>query len=196
MGISLSVYALCTVEEVKAYLNLSETSGDEQLTSLVNNVSLAAQNTYMQRTLLSAEATEYYSGNGVSRMLVLKRYPVISISSFVAYEGGDELVEGDDYELDAEAGTIELKHSAFPKTVKEIAITYTAGYAAGADNVADVPGDLRQSVIEAVALKKGRRTHKSVGLRAQSKGDSSREYDTRSFPPEIVEVWKRYRRKA
>jgi uncharacterized phiE125 gp8 family phage protein len=195
MAITLSSKALVTLADVKGYLGLRETSGDEQLLTLINAISLQAQNGIIRRDLESVERTEYYDGDGTN-VLVLKHYPVTDISSFVAFTGGGELTVDDDYVLLADRGIIKLKYLLFPRSYQEIAITYTAGYEdADSDGALDVPWDLKQSIIEAVALRKRQKDKKWIGLRSQSRGDNSAEYSLATFPTQITDVWKRYRRK-
>lgn len=195
MAVTLSSKSLVTLADVKSYLSLRETSGDDQLRTLINAISLNAQKGIIRRDLQSLERSETYDGKGTN-VLVLKHYPVTDISSFVAFTGGGELVEIEDYVLDAVAGIIRLKYLKFPVSYQEIAITYTAGYADDdSDGALDVPWDLKLSVIEAVALRFRQKGKRSIGLRAQSRGDNSAEYSLATFPSQITDVWKQYRRK-
>ena len=191
---ALSQYALCTLNEVKKYLAIAETSGDEQIAFLIDKVSLVCQNTYIKRTLLSSEKAEYYNGEN-SIKIVLKRWPVSAISEVIPWEDASAM-DSADYTFDPDAGILHSKTIAFPKSFREVKVTYTAGYVAGTDLIAAIPEDLRLSVIEAVAYKKREMDRRSIGLRAQSRGDNTAEYDMAAWPASIKEVWNRYKRKG
>lgn len=191
---ALSQYALCALAEVKDYIGIAETSGDGQLVFIINKVSLVCQNTYLKRTLLSSEQVEYYDGNKTKR-IILKRWPVTAVGEIIPWEDATAM-DPDDYTIDGAAGIIHSKYIEFPKTVLEVKVTYTAGYVAGSDGVAAIPEDLRMSVIEAVAYRKRQRDRRSIGLRAQSRGDNAAEYDMAAWPASIKEVWNRYKWKG
>lgn len=71
--------AVLTLAEAKEYLKITTSAEDVIISHLVNAVSQWI-NGYLNRHLVSKAHVEYYSGDG-SLELVLKNYPIISITS-------------------------------------------------------------------------------------------------------------------
>ncbi len=140
--------SLCTLAEVKSFINLDGTTKDDRIDDLI----LAAQGfieEYCNRAFEKLSVTEYYHG-GVNRIGV-KRPPIASSPAPVIYEDADrdyeaeDLVDADDYFVDEENGFIDFDYEIM-KGFGAIKITYTGGYAV-------IPYTVKQACIELVVRK-------------------------------------------
>jgi hypothetical protein len=124
--------ALCTKEDVKVFLKISDSDKDTLITILIP----AAQGLieeYCNRIFEKGGVTEYSNG-GVDR-ICLKRYPVTitELTPLEVYEDGnrefedDSLVDSTDYYVDTDKGIIYFDY-LLEKTYGAIKITYTGGY--------------------------------------------------------------------
>lgn len=185
-----STIALCTLEDVKRYMTVTDALNDDIMTDLINAVSADCQNRYLERTILKTadEHVELYDGDDTN-ILFLRNYPIISVDSLVLYEGASSLTDTDYVIYEAE-GKIALKYDIFKRTINEIEVTYHAGY----DGVANVPKDLRQSVIEAVAHQFVIFDKKRLGMTSQTLGEQTQAYTQDDYPPRVIHVWENYKR--
>jgi hypothetical protein len=131
---------LCTLEDVKARLEIaaSDTSLDVVITDLIEQVS-AALARHAGRTLAGRPVLERVTivqklsvAEQRQDRLDLAAYPVASISELLeaAYEAWDDavpLVAGEDYQLDAEAGTV-YRIGYWLPGVNTVRVSYTGGY--------------------------------------------------------------------
>ena len=140
---------LVTLAEYKAYVGITSTTQDAQISSIIKSASQLCK-TYCARTFVDFvddATTEVYSGG--TDKLILNEYPILSINS-VEYSADygktyTSLVEFTDYTIDKEDGTLApIMTSTFPKQVNAYRINYNAGFEV-------VPTDLKIAVLDLVA---------------------------------------------
>lgn len=139
---------LTVLEDVKAWLAISDidTAADDILSRLISSASLFLTN-WLNRQVLSANYTERYNGNG-KQFLRLPAWPITAIASLSSNRNAipaspDGIKDG--YVFD-DATVYLLGMYYFDKGIRNIFITYTAGYVS-------VPLDIAQATIELVSLK-------------------------------------------
>lgn len=160
-----------TVADIKAALDISETTWDPIIEALINQCSRFVSNYCGGRTFIvpTDDTVEYFDGGRDS--LFVKNFPVVSITG-IYYRTGDfdaptwnAYSSKTDYILNAKTG--EIKMLACQYGTQNIKVTYKGGYA----NIAAVPSDLKLAVTQAVSKEFGRR--KSAGLNSESVGGAS-----------------------
>jgi hypothetical protein len=182
----MAVGDLCTMAQVKAYLPAMQTvtTDDALLSGLITAISTFMA-TYCSRVFQSASYQETYSGQH-TRRLTLRQFPVtavisLSISGMSIPASGDGVQPGyvwDQYGID-------LIGYIFQRGRGNIAVSYTAGYAA-------IPADLSQACAELVALDYLERTrigHKSKGVEREVVT-----FITEAMPARVQAILDRYRR--
>lgn len=198
---------LCTLDEVKSWLNIqpiTDTSEDAILTQLIGWVSQNVRR-YCSRDFDQQAYTEVYNGVG-SDKLFLKNSPIVSVASLVvngavipasaAYNQAGFQFDSDMIYLIGGGGVPPQSwngSAAFSRGIRNISITYTAGFLRNTDPATDqLPQDLRMAAIEAVALKYRRRTipHKT----SETLGGENTSYLTDEFTKQIRGILDRYRR--
>lgn len=138
---------LVTLAEYKAYVGISSTTSDTQITSIIPRVSELVK-TICRRTFVdyvNDSKIEVYKGGP---RLYLKEYPILALSSVeFSYDYGatyTELVEYTDFVLDVEDGSIApIDLEEFTRYINGYKITYTAGYET-------LPADLKTAVLDLV----------------------------------------------
>jgi uncharacterized phiE125 gp8 family phage protein len=183
--------ALVELEEVKAWLDIKASDKDNWFQQLINRVSADCA-AYCDRTLISATYTDAeYDGTG-SDTLVLPHYPVSAITALKASINGAALTEGreEDFVFDSDTGIVTLIGGTFSKEKRGVTITYTAGY-----TLANVPQDLKQAVLEAIAFRYMEMDRKRVGVTSQEAGQQRSYYTTEPYPEHVRQVWDRYTKK-
>lgn len=181
----------CELEDVKRFLDVQSSDHDDKLISLINDVSTDCK-TFLKRELLQTTYTdEYYDGDGTGTLLLNQR-PIVSVTSLVPYEDAAALTEDDDFKVYKKNGMIKLLNDGvFPKSHLEIKITYVAGY----NGLANLPLDLRRSVIEAVAFKYNEQTKGRIGVTHLTVGEQTEDFIDSIYPKSVLHVWRRYRLK-
>ena len=123
-------YTLTQASDVKEALNITSSTYDTLLQKLVYGVSEFLQG-YCNRNFKEQTITEYYDGETLGKDLVLRSFPVASITS-IAYKSGTptapiwNTINADTYELDTVAGIV--RHYGLPKGFQNIKVVYVAGY--------------------------------------------------------------------
>ena len=134
--------ALIKDDELSAFLGLSSEPSEREneiIENLATEIS-AVVKSYCDREIEETIYTdEILDGRGTPE-LILKNYPVISITSFVyLYSDDTETeVDTDDYRLDKNRGILRHRSSSWSEGRMNFQITYIAGYAA-----ASIPGDIK-----------------------------------------------------
>jgi uncharacterized phiE125 gp8 family phage protein len=125
-------YALCTLAELKAYLNISGSGSDTLLEGFVDRASQEIETKCRRKLRKRTYTDERYDGDGMSPVLKVREYPIVSVTSLYDDTGRDfeavSLIDSDDYEIDADAGMVTRTDSVFAKGTANIKITYLAGY--------------------------------------------------------------------
>lgn len=184
--------ALCTAAEIKTYLNLAadDTTWDNLFAALIPAFDKFADN-YCKRTLSQASHTEYFSGP--ARVLFLNNPPIASDPAVQIWADSSrdfasaDLVDTDDYFVDTENGIIHFD-SERSSGNKNIKVTYTGGYAD-----ADVPDDLKQAAIEAVAKKYQESRDGNIGMVSRTLPDGSVSFRPMELVPQIRMILDLYR---
>ena len=128
---------LTTTSAVKAWLGDVSTANDAAYSALATAVSRAIYSKLQRPQILPANYTEVFDGRGASR-LVLKNWPVISVSSVTAdtapivaspnalsYGWALEMV---DPTPPSRPQSLYMRQDVFSRGVQNIAVTYAAGY--------------------------------------------------------------------
>ena len=173
----------CTPTDVKSYLNISTTNSDTLLSAMISGYSAAIDN-WTNRTFTQTTTTYKANGNG-SAILMLKDYPVISVSSVtvdgIAYIQSDGKTSGyiaDDF-------AIYLIGARFNKGFQNVSVSYSFGYAT-------IPNDIKQTVIELVAYK-FKETDR-IGLQSKTLAGEVISYDLRDVKDHYRSILNNYNR--
>lgn len=166
--VSLHDNALITLAEIKEWLKLSGSGDDDFLQGAINDWSDTIEKRF-GRIIKSANYTDERHPGG-KRSVLLKNFPVSAVSSITVDD--DELDSGD-YAVDMDSGIIKLKNGLnFDGGPGGILISYTGGYDT-------VPGDLKRSVKQIVALEFYLSGHgrKALSRRSEGTGEGSVTYE-------------------
>lgn len=174
---------LTSLANVKAWIGVTTTTDDALLTRLVSAVSTAVQNR-LNRTIASTGYTETRNGNG-RVALQLTNYPVTAVASVTV----DTTVIAARTAPTAAGFTFDerlvyLQGYCFTKGQQNVAISYTAGYAA-------TPLDLEQATIEICALKYQSRTR--IGLGSKGLAGETTTF-LKDVPPDLLVMIDQYKR--
>jgi len=174
-----------TLDNVKQYLNLSNTTSDAFLSRLISAAS-AFVVTWVKRDLLSASYTEQRNGNGSCRIM-LKNSPVTAVSSLA--------INGLNISASTQPGIspgywfddkmLYVHGYSFPLGFGNVSIEYTAGYTT-------VPLELEQVVIEIVANKFKRRDR--IGEDSKDFGGQTVSFSKRDLSPDHTDILAGYKR--
>lgn len=144
-----SSYALTTLAVVKAELQLTVTTSDDLITTLINHSS-AEISGYCKR-VFGLETVRQSFAYSKEQSLWLARVPVIEIDTIT--DSGTALVDGTDFRLDPTTGELTRigiygwydgwRYGAWEES---IIVEYSGGY----DLPDEVPGDLERAAIELV----------------------------------------------
>jgi hypothetical protein len=167
---ALETTTFITVNDVKAVLDISESTWDSVIESLINQCSRFISNYCGGRTFIvpATDDVEYLDGG---KPIFLKNYPIVSVTS-ISYRSGDydnpnwtAYNAKTDYIINNKTGEIKLFSKEYG--VQNIKIAYKGGYA----NAAAVPSDLKLAVVQMVSKEFGRR--RSQGITSESVGGAS-----------------------
>lgn len=191
---------LLELSDLKQWLDLTTTQSDGLLQSLITSVSRRILIKISRDAILSASYTERYDGSGTP-MLALLHYPIIAVASLTinnapVIPSPDGVQTGfvfDKYTLKvigSSAWALQPGFYGAPSTFitgfQNVAVTYTAGYAA-------VPEDLAQAAMEWCAF-----VYRSRGwIGQQSKRLTTGESVTftGAMPERILDAIKPYKRR-
>jgi len=186
--------ALVSLEEAKQFINkdLNDQTEDNKILQYINSASSLC-NSLTHRKLKARDLTEYYSGDG-SNTLMLNNYPINSIASI--YDdldrtyGADTLIDNSDYVIMPTnlAFKVIYDGSVFMKGIRNIKITYNAGYST-------IPWDLREACLELVGFYWMNTEEKRFGILSINLGDGSVRIDTTQIPKSVLQILEAYRRK-
>jgi uncharacterized phiE125 gp8 family phage protein len=177
---------LCALGDVKAWLNLSTTSDDTLLASLITNVS-GFITSGLNRAVLSASYTETRDGTG-GRTLAFGVTPVTAVTS-LTINGRTIPPAPDNFNPGYRFGPSRLSLYGFRFTqgYDNVAVSYTAGFAS-------VPDDLAQACIQLVALRYRERDR--IGLVSKGLAGEATAFLQKAMTDDVAAVLQRYRRVA
>lgn len=177
---------LVNVDEVKEFLQITDTSLDNFIRFQILNFQQIAEK-YCRRIFKPAfYENEKYDGNGEDELL-LKHFPIMYISILKI---GDTTIpmrftpDSSGFDFEKIIGIVKLTGYVF----EEGKLNVWVNYAAGLD---PIPRDLKQAVMEWVAIKIKRRD--SAGIVSERLGSYSVTYSEDEIPGNIVSILNRYR---
>jgi hypothetical protein len=122
------VVALVTLNEAKAWMSITDSAQDTQITDLITKASAAVED-YLDRPATSQASTELYDGLG-GRRLFTSRWPITAVSSILidgqAVASGTFVFQG---------RMIQLRSGTFTLGELNVEVTYTAGWTTLPDEV-------------------------------------------------------------
>ena len=148
---SLSTYALVTLEEVKAYIGAAGSAADPVLESCINRASAWIESETDRKFITRGAITEYHSVRAGDHSIRLAERPIVTVTSVhessscpPVYDAASLLTANTDYMLVKERGIIRRVSLGQPTPwltgYRAIKVVYSYGYA----NQDSVPEDLRQ----------------------------------------------------
>jgi len=143
---AVSTYALCTVEDVKADMNIDplEIGKDSIIETIIEAYSPIVEN-YIHKYVINRDLVEKYDGNGEDT-LFLDFCPIVSITYLKI---DDETIDVADYYVYENIGKIVLEDDSFTEDNQNIEISYTTGYGIDRDNI---PTPIKQACISLVSF--------------------------------------------
>lgn len=174
---------LCTVDDLKTWLNVQGSTDDALFQRLVTAVSVYMQN-WMNRTIHSMSYTDTRDGCGTD-IIVLGNRPVTEVTSLSV--GGVSVAPSLD---GVQAGfvfddmAVYLVGSKFPRGRQNVKISYKAGWAT-------VPFDLAQAAIELAAYRYREKGH--IGQTGTGMGPEHISYSERDLPPSVKTLMNQYK---
>ena len=198
-----SAARICTLNDVKDRLGLSDTDYDQMINTIIAGL-LGIFNNYTRRTLIApaTDITEYYTGEG--KLLQLREYPVISITSIKQaydydFDSADALTANTDYRMirQGKNGVFFKLGMNWLSRDDSIEVIYRAGYcAAGVTPSASetaLPDDLREAAILQASFIFKRKD--DIGLSSvSSEGGSISKFQAIKLLPQTQEILNKYRR--
>jgi hypothetical protein len=187
---ALNANAFVTLAQAKGYLKIPLLDlTQDSIVEFFVNASSDLMESEMDRKIKSQSLTEYYDGK-INNILMLKEYPIVSISSvkFDAsgqFSGSETTVPSTDYGITDDNNSLYYR-GYFPAGYKNIQVIYTAGYAT-------VPMDLQNACLWAVMYYYQMRENKDIGRTSKGKGDESISI-LQELPQEVKNAIARHRR--
>jgi hypothetical protein len=193
-----------TIARVKALLDISGTTYDTVLTTMVEAVSRRIEN-YIDRPLEQVARTEEYSIKPRQSVLFLRAYPTTAIASIkLALDwdyASEAAIESDDYHVDEDTGMVHFTFfpilnyrgdnlAAAPNVIQVI---YTGGFATSTANLITSYPDIAYAAdLQVVAM--WRRRDSPQG-QSQGIGGGSITYEgALRLVPDVIEALTPYRR--
>ena len=173
MGTTTSVYALTTIDKVKDYIGVTDTSLDTVIASFINGVTDFIQGYCGGRNFLSQSYVETYDTRRNHRKIFLKQFPATAVSD-VSYRSGTPTnpiwvtYNADSYLKYLPEGYLYF-YGFLPEIHQGLRITYTAGYLIDFTNEFDttkhtLPYDLTLAANSIIALEINTRKSKGISL--------------------------------
>lgn len=140
---ALEANALCTVAQVKSYMNIpeSDTSYDSLFELLINSASDEIE-TYVGTNIINVEHTDKYDGSG-GHVLIPDHFPIVSVTTFQV-DNEDVGTEDDDYYI---YDSYIYSEEVLTEGHKNVYLVYTAGWGTDMDNV---PGTFKLACMKLV----------------------------------------------
>lgn len=197
MAIALAANALLTEVELEAMLQtLLDT---DVANSLINVASQQAETICRRKFIKQTYTLQKYSVQENTKYLMLKNYPIVSVTSVTEYDAQNNVLvytytENLEYQVYLDEGYLYF-YGRVPTGHNNIRITYEAGYV-----IADVPNDLKGAVAQLCGFYNASRMKAGVG--AESIGAYSITYAGSSgantggypIPENIYNILLAYRR--
>lgn len=137
MPVTLSQYALTTLESAKRACGITTAASDDLITELINGATALIENTCNRKLASRTHANVRVSGMGV-RWIVLPNTPVTSVTYLARVDGTQEVeIQNSEYYVHGETGIVYLRPSgatapfggqAFARDYMRYVISYVGGY--------------------------------------------------------------------
>ena len=194
---------ICTLTDVKDRLGLTDTEYDTMINRLIAGLETIFENYTRRKLLVSAvDVTEYFSGCG--SLLLLNRWPVVSITSVkLAYDydfdSADALVENTELRQVAAGknGIIHRINMSWPENPDTIQVIYRGGYCSAGQTPGEgefaLPADLREAAIEQASFLFKRKD--DIGLSSVSaEGGSISKFSAMDLLPMVKKILDNYKK--
>jgi hypothetical protein len=168
---ALSEQALCTVTELKTYLNIGDTHKSTFLEYLIEDASHRIIDRLGYDPHSDTYADELYSGDG-SHELVTKARPITSLVAVQLWDGETyaDIDSADLAQMQNRSWYIDGVDYAFAEGRSNYAVTYVAGY-----SDTEVTHRFRSTCLRVAAMLEKESGRKgTLGISSQSFGDGSR----------------------
>ena len=179
---------LCSRSDVKSYLGLTGETYDDVIDLLIPAASEAIEK-FCRRRFASADYTEYHDGVGRDR-LVLKHRPASTVSGIwddLDREfPNDTKLGADDFVLDSDRSLVILRTGTFTDGVRNVKVTYTAGYS-------ETPDDVAHACIMLAAAWFHRGREAADGLDGRSVAEMSQRFASETMPGAVRQILLSYR---
>lgn len=185
---------LLSLTNLKAYLQITSSGSDAILTLIKDGVEAAVKK-HCDRDFILTTYTEYYNGDGSSRLFV-KNFPITAITTIHddparAFGATTQIaatyIVSDVSEL-LNAGIIDLLDWVFNRGKRNIKVVYQAGYST-------IPSDLRNAVAKLCAREFLLQDKKLVGQVSQTVGDRTVTLNLEDMPKDVAAVLYKYTRR-
>lgn len=193
-----STYFLVTLADLKEYLGIatSDLDYDIIMQNMLDEVYFIFKNA-TQRELKARELTEYYDGDGTTKLL-LRSFPVNSTAATIDVRddvdgifGTDTKFDSDEIRIDSENGILHLVGATFSEGPQSVKVVYNAGYGY---NGAKIPYDLQHATFEMCGFLWKRRQEKTWDVNSLAVAGSSIALVENEMPQTVKTVIARYRR--
>ena len=200
---AVGTYALTSLANLKTYLNISGTTNNTFMETLVDRAT-ALMEEYTRRNLKArdysydSDSDEYDKDNAVMDgndrdVLILPQRPVNSLTTLRVNEQAIDESTGVyvcGWMIDKARGMVRLRCYLFTKGMDNIELAYNAGYST-------VPDDLEQACIEQAAwmYKQSPVGQGLLGVSSRSLQDGSINYTTRDILPQVKLVLQDYKQR-
>ena len=153
---SLSTYALITLDELKAVLQIAGSGQDDLLERVINRASESIE-AYLGREIVTrGSITEYHTVDVERRDLYLGQYPLTTVTTVKegGWSGGSwtaqaTLTANTDFLTDTAAGKLVRLLASWMVGLESVQVVYTAGYA----TTAAVPEAIKDVALSLAARK-------------------------------------------
>ncbi len=167
---------LISLDEAKAFLNITSTTNDEELREFIRAATVAAEK-YAQRKLVREAFTETHDGGGT---LVVLRHP--RATSVTSVSVGGSALSASDYRLKFHGGAVERHNGTtavpFSRGIDNVSVVYVAG----------VTGDDLTLAIHAVKQMLKHLWATQRGAKRPNTGDEWESGAGYSFPRRVMEL--------
>ncbi len=197
--------ALTTLQRAKSFLDIAGDSKDTILTILINQATGSIETMINRRLLRQTYTDEQYDGTG-SNTLVLKQWPLISVTRLQVNTSGDatpswETIDTSRYHVYSDGrivlqspvgGFLDIDAGNFLAAPNKYRATYVAGYLINFDQENDpaqhtLPGDLEYACLKLAGAMINSR--KAEGISSARVGDVSMTYKAEALKdPELKEI--------
>lgn len=175
---------LTTITDVKNWLGVTTSNGDENLSRLITAASTFIQS-WLNRTIAVQAYSQTLNGTN-SKSMMLANAPIVSISSLTI--NGSVIAPAADSQSSGylyDDNTVYLSGYTFWRGLQNIKISYSAGYSV-------IPYDIAQACIELVAMRF--KEKERIGLASQAIGGETTAYSIKDMPSSVQTTLNQYRR--